>query len=177
MSSFSSFSVRRMAEIGTIAALYVVLTLLVPTAAFGTIQLRVSEMLTLLPVITPSAVAGLTVGCAVSNLLGLTLGANLAGAWDVLFGTAATLLAAVLSRAARCVRYKGLPLLSAVPPVLCNAVVVGAELCAVLFGFSPAGFALCAAEVAVGQAVAAVGGVALVVALEKSGAARELFKR
>ena len=168
-------SVRRSAEAAVIAALYTALTMLVPAASFGTVQLRVAEALTLLPVLTPAAIPGLTLGCFLSNLFGLTLGANVAGAWDLLFGTAATLAAAVLTRAWRGVRLKNRPVLSALPPIFCNALVIGLELNIVLFGFSPLGYALCAAEVAVGQTLACVLGLLLVSVLEKSGAAKKLF--
>lgn len=72
--------------------------------------------LTLLPVLFPQAVPGLTLGCLISNLFN-PMGATV---YDVVFGTLATLIAAVLTwrmRASIWVR--------ALPPVLCNAVIVG----------------------------------------------------
>ena len=74
-----------------IAALYVVLTIISNFAglASGVIQLRLSEMLTILPVFTSAAIPGLAVGCAVANLAtGFAL-------WDVVFGTLATTLGAL----------------------------------------------------------------------------------
>lgn len=74
-----------------IAALYIVLTLIANTAgmASGVIQIRLSEMLTILPVFTWAAVPGLTVGCIVANLItGCAL-------WDIVFGSLATLLGAL----------------------------------------------------------------------------------
>ncbi len=72
----------------TIAALYVVLTLI--SAVFGlssgVVQIRVSEALCALAFFTPAAVPGMTVGCLISNLI---TGANLL---DVVFGTLATFL-------------------------------------------------------------------------------------
>lgn len=171
----STKSLRFTAQAAMIAALYTALTVLTPAFSFGAIQLRVAEALTLLPVLTPAAVPGLALGCFLSNLFGLTAGANPAGAWDLLFGTAATLAAALLSRRWRHVRLKDLPLLAAVPPIVCNAAVIGLELCILLFGFSPTMYLICAAEVAAGQALACAGGVVLVAALEKSGAAKRLF--
>ena len=74
----------------TIAALYVVLTLI--SAAFGlssgVIQIRISEALCALAYFTPAAIPGLTVGCLISNLL---TGANVL---DVVFGTLATFIGA-----------------------------------------------------------------------------------
>ena len=75
-----------------IAAVYFVLTLLVAPLAFGPLQFRVSEALMDLPMITIAAVPGLFVGCLLFNLLyptGL-------GPIDVIFGSLATLIAAVL---------------------------------------------------------------------------------
>ncbi len=74
-----------------IAALYVVLTLISNLAglANGAIQLRLSEMLTILPVFTSAAVPGLAVGCVIANILtGCAL-------WDIVFGSIATLLGAL----------------------------------------------------------------------------------
>ena len=75
----------------TIAALYVVLTLI--SAAFGlssgAIQLRISEALCVLVAFTPAAIPGLTVGCLISNLVA---SANIL---DIIFGTFATFLGAL----------------------------------------------------------------------------------
>ena len=54
-----------------IAALYTALTYLANALglANGAVQVRFSEVLTILPVFTPAAVPGLFVGCLLSNLL------------------------------------------------------------------------------------------------------------
>lgn len=108
------FSVNDLVEGGIIAALYTALTLLLAPVSFSAIQFRASEALTLLPVLFPSAVPGLFVGCFLSNLI--------AGApWqDVVFGSLATLGAAMATRALH-----KTPWLSAFMPVLLNGVVVG----------------------------------------------------
>ena len=74
-----------------IAALYVVLTYVsnLLGLASGVIQVRISEALTILPMFTFSAVPGLFAGCVAANLL---TGAAL---WDIIFGSAATLLGAL----------------------------------------------------------------------------------
>lgn len=78
-------------QAGIIAALYTVLTLI--SAVFGLasheIQIRISEALTVLPLFTPAAIPGLTLGCIVSNLLTGCM------PLDVLFGSLATLLGAL----------------------------------------------------------------------------------
>ena len=107
--------VQKIAFGGVIAALYVVLTFV--AAAFGlangAIQVRLSEALTILPVFTASAVPGLTVGCVLANLL------TGCAAWDVVFGSLATLIGAV----GTCL-LKDKPLLAWIPPVVSNAVIV-----------------------------------------------------
>ena len=129
-------SLRRLAEGGLIAAIYTALTLAVPAASYGLIQFRVAELLTILPVFTPAAIPGLAVGCMVSNIAGLATGANLAGAWDILFGSLATLAAAWMTYGLRRIRIKGLPVAATLPPVIINAAVVGLELAFMLLGFS-----------------------------------------
>ena len=98
------------------AALYVVLTYVSSTLGLsgGVIQLRISEVLCVLPAYTPSAVPGLFVGCMIANLL------TGAGAFDIVFGSIATLLGAVGSY---CVGKKN-KMLALIPPILSNAVII-----------------------------------------------------
>ena len=106
---------REIAFGGMIAALYVVLTFVAQAfgLASGAIQVRFSEALCLLPCLTPAAVPGLTVGCVLANLL------TGCAPWDVVFGSLATLIGAVGTR-----MMKNRPLLSWIPPVLSNIVIV-----------------------------------------------------
>ena len=98
-----------------IAALYVVLTLL--AAAFGlssgVIQVRFSEALTVLAFFTPAAIPGLFIGCILANWL---TGALL---WDIVFGSLATLVAAVFTYLLRKNKW-----LAPIPPIVSNTVVV-----------------------------------------------------
>ncbi len=105
-----------------IAAVYAAVTFFVSPLSFGVQQFRLSEALTLLPVLTPAAIPGLTVGCFISNL------SSPYGLADIICGTLATFLAALFTRLARKVRFKNQPLLSLSFPVLCNGIIVGAEL-------------------------------------------------
>lgn len=106
---------REIAFGGVIAALYVVLTMLAAALgiASGAIQVRLSEALTILPVFTAAAVPGLTVGCILANLL------TGCAAWDVVFGSLATLLGAI---GTRLLRKK--PLLAWIPPVVSNMAII-----------------------------------------------------
>lgn len=119
---------------GMIAAIYAVVTVLIAPMAFGPLQCRLSEALTILPLFHPAPIWGLTLGCAISNFVSVMMGNAIAGPWDILFGTLATLFAAVFSRMARNVKTFGLPVLSALFPVIINALVVGAELTIVEVG-------------------------------------------
>ena len=98
-----------------IAALYVVLTYIANAMglASSAIQVRFSEALTILPYFTPAAIPGLFVGCLLSNIL---TGCAIP---DIIFGSAATLIGALLTRVIR--RYKWL---APVPPVLANTLIV-----------------------------------------------------
>lgn len=86
-------SVQFLTRSAVIAAAYLVLTLPLAQIAFGPIQFRLAEALTVLAAITPSAVPGLFVGCLISNLMNPQ---NL-GPVDIVFGSLATLLAAWLT--------------------------------------------------------------------------------
>lgn len=170
-------TLHRLTQTALIAALYAVLTLVLPIASFGTVQLRFSEALTLLPVVNKRAIGGLTLGCAIANAVGVAMGANIAGAWDILIGASATLIAAGISYVCRRIRIKDVPILSALAPIIVNGVIVGAELTwVVLDEFSPGAFWLMAGQVALGEIVPCLfGGVLLVKVLEKTGLAVKIF--
>lgn len=170
-------TVKKIAINAMVAALYFVLSLPFMSLIFGPVQMRIAEALTLLPVFAVSPVAGLTLGCVLVNLLGAVSGANILGPLDIVFGSAATLLAGFLSYALRDVRIKCLPLLSALMPVLANGIVVGLELTFVISGgFNLSVFLVNAAQVALGEAIACfVLGLPMVRALEKTGLGKKLF--
>jgi len=143
-------STRSLVRGALIAAAYTVVAVALAPISFGAVQIRVSEALTLLPVLSPVATAGVTVGCLLTNTWGVAAGADLLGAADIVLGTAATLIAALLTR-----RLRRRPLLAALPPVLCNAVVVGAELTFVETNAFPLGlFLINALQVGAGEAIA-----------------------
>lgn len=134
-----------------IAALYAGLTLCLPALSYGALQCRLSEALTLLPLVLPQAVPGLAVGCLVANLL------SPVGLWDVLFGTLATLVAALCTR-----KLRQHPLLAAACPVICNGLIIGPMLSMVYQ--LPA--LLTIGQVAAGEAVAVFIGYGLMNALK-----------
>jgi uncharacterized membrane protein len=111
-----------------IAAVYAALTVLCLTLlqglAWGPVQLRVSEAVCVLAVLTPAALPGLVIGCFIGNLIGIVItGTGALGLLDVLFGTLATLVGALWMRHFR--KREGLALLG---PVIANALIVPAYL-------------------------------------------------
>ena len=110
--------VKKLVTNALVAALYAGCTLALAPISYGVLQLRVSEALTLLPFVRKDTVWGVTIGCLLANLLN-PLGAN---PLDVIFGTLATLLAALVT--ARCKKVW----LAAIPPVISNGLIIGATL-------------------------------------------------
>ncbi|MBQ9642568.1 MAG: QueT transporter family protein [Lachnospiraceae bacterium] len=108
---------------GITAAIYVVLTVLIASfnLASGAIQVRISEALTILPCILPAAVPGVTIGCLLANII---TGCALP---DIIFGTLATFIGAVGTRALAkkfgCSTLKTRVLCS-LPPVISNTIIV-----------------------------------------------------
>ncbi len=102
-----------------VAALYTALTFV---SAFmglssGVIQFRLSEVLCLLPLVMPEAVWGLFIGCAVSNLLtGCVI-------WDVIFGSLATLIGAIVTSKMTAFVSKN-SWVASLPCVISNALIV-----------------------------------------------------
>ncbi len=153
-----------------IAAIYAALSLALAPFSFGEVQLRVSEALTILPVFSAACIPGVTVGCAIANVLGVLMGMNTLGFIDVIVGTAATFVSALLTRPLRNIKWFGLPIAATLRPVIINAAAVGAELCFVISGgFSLKVFLPLAGAIAVGQLLSCtVVGLILYKSLERA---------
>lgn len=98
-----------------IASVYILLTYVSSMfgLASGVIQVRLSEILCVLAILFPEAIAGLTLGCFISNILtGCVI-------FDVIFGTLATFIGALLTYTLRKHRFIAL-----FPPVLSNMIIV-----------------------------------------------------
>ena len=69
---------QKMVRIAMIAAIYTAICFVpgLSMIAFGQIQVRIAEALTLLPLLDKRAIAGVTLGCFLTNLLGAMLGIN-----------------------------------------------------------------------------------------------------
>ena len=106
-------AVSRLTQGAVIAALYVVLTLIFAPISFGAVQVRIAEVLTILPMFTSAAVPGLFLGCVLANLLGGAV------VLDMVFGSLATLIGAVGGWLLRKNRW-----LVPLPAVIANSLIV-----------------------------------------------------
>jgi uncharacterized membrane protein len=104
---------------GIIAALYVAVTIVLAPISFSAIQFRVSEALTVLPILFPEAVPALFVGVLVANILGGV------GLVDIIGGSLTTLLAAYVTY-----RYRK-NIIAYLSPIVLNALLVSAYLHAI----------------------------------------------
>ena len=165
-------------QAGLIAGLYATLTILQNTLLPGTasmaVQFRVSEILTVLALYTPAAIPGLTVGCVLANISSLSA----LGPYDLIFGSLASLLAAVMMYKLRNVRLLTLPILSALMPAIANGLIVGFEIEFFFIegGFHFADFLLQGGLVALGElGVLFVLGLPLSKLIEKQQLGKKLF--
>lgn len=110
------FSTKQIAFCGLIAALYVVATWVLGEFAYGPVQFRLSECMTVLPFCFPIASYGLTLGCFLANLI------STVGPLDLLLGTVATMIGAIGTSLCR---KRDLWWLAPLPPVLSNALLIG----------------------------------------------------
>ncbi len=157
-------TLRELTLAAVLAAVYAALTLFLPIPQYGYIQVRVAEALTVLPFFFPAATPGLFVGCVIANLFSPFV-------LDVVFGSAATLLACLWTGRLRS-RW-----LAPLPPVVCNALIVGGEIAWAQTGFAPAfwgAFAFNALTVGLGELLACyVFGSVLLSVLYRTPACRE----
>ena len=108
--------IKTLTRAAAIAAIYVALCLALAPISYGPLQVRISEAMTLLPMIWPEAIMGLSVGALIANLMGPV------GIIDVVFGTIATLIAALITY-----RFRG-KLAGYAAPILLNGLIVGGYL-------------------------------------------------
>jgi len=159
------------AQAAVIAALYVAISLPIAMSGpiaylnYGPIQFRIAEALAMLAALTPAAIPGLAIGCLLTNILGPY------GVPDMVFGTLASLLAALCTYWLRKITFslsvsmelpsrsfqlsaEKLPLFSALPPVLFNAVIIGTMIAYFFMdSFEWSNILLFGAQVGFGQAV------------------------
>lgn len=165
-------------QAAVIAALYATLTILQNTLLPGTasmaVQFRVSEVLTILAIFTPAAIPGLTIGCIIANISSLSV----LGPYDMIFGSLASLIAAVLMYLLRNKRLFTLPVAAALMPAIANGILVGFEIefFFVEGGFHFGDFLFQGSLVALGElGVLLVLGLPLAKLIEKQGLDKKLL--
>ena len=148
-------NVRKLIFSSVIAALYVAMTTIFLPISFQEFQFRIAEVLAILPYFFPVAVPGLFVGCLIANIF------SPFGFADMLVGSLATLFASLItmrlgkSAGNETIANKALACL---PPVVINAVFIGALIAYFMVGAGEAdtfwtAFALNALQVGFGQLV------------------------
>lgn len=101
----------------SIAAIYIVLTVLLGSFSFGPIQFRIAEALVLLCFFNRKFFIPLTLACLISNLM------SPFGLYDVLFGTTATILSLLFIMCSKRLW------VASIYPVIFNGVIVSFEIC------------------------------------------------
>lgn len=115
---------KKLVTTALVAALYATVTLALGFISYGSIQFRLSEVMTLLPLISKEYILGLTLGCLLANILGP------GGVPDIIFGTLATFISVYLVYlTGKYMKYKkSTVLVASLWPVIINAIIVGLEL-------------------------------------------------
>ncbi len=115
---------KQLVRAAVIACLYAVLCLVpgLNLLAFGPIQFRVAEALTVLPILFPEAILGLYVGVILANIFGGF------GLVDIILGSFITLVAAYCTRKTKDIRWKNIRILAFAAPVVLNGLGVSAYL-------------------------------------------------
>jgi uncharacterized membrane protein len=102
-----------------IAAIYAALTVVLAPISYGAVQVRISEALTILPFFSSFSIMGLFVGCLISNFF------SPVGVIDIIFGSSATLIAAIITYFIGRSNIKFKKYIAPLPAVLTNAVIIG----------------------------------------------------
>lgn len=116
----NAINIKKLVKIALTAAIYSVATIAIAPLSYGAVQLRFSEVMTLLAFIDPIYIPGLVLGCAISNLY------SPLGIVDVIVGTSATLIAVYMVNKTKNLFFATLW------PTISNGLIVGAELFFVL---------------------------------------------
>ena len=142
--------ISKMTFTAIIAAIYFIFCFIEQSFASGSIQCRLSEALTILPLIFPEAIIGVTVGCLIFNV---TQGI----VFDVILGTLATFLSAVLTYfVGKYIKNTALKIIvGGLFPVIINALIIPVVL---ILGYDVSElYWLLALKVGIGQAIAVYG--------------------
>ena len=143
----NKLNAKKITRAGIIGAIYAALTLVLYPISFGAVQVRVAEAFCLLPLIFPESIIGLSVGCLIANLFGN-------GALDIVFGTLATLVSAILTYfVGKRLKSNALKIfVGGIFPVVINAIVIPFTFLAI--SSSVAYYFISAGQIFIGQALA-----------------------
>ena len=159
---------KTLTRIAMIAAVYTVVSLVLTPFTYGSVQVRIAEALTMLPLIYAPSIWGVTLGCFLTNLIGAMMATNPTGFLDAIIGSRATFLAAYGTYYFREKKLKNIPLLSILCPIVLNFIFVGAELA---YLFNPenlmVGFLIQGTSVAIGEAISVILGYVLMEPMKK----------
>lgn len=122
----SKFNAHRIATIGVVAAIYVVVTIVGADLSYGPIQFRVAEALMLLCFFNKDYIFSLTIGCFIANIF------STVGLIDTVVGTSATLISAIMIYLFRKEDNTVRLVICSLFPVIVNGLLVGTELNLVL---------------------------------------------
>lgn len=155
-------SAKRLVRASVVASLYVVLTYAIQPLAYGPIQFRFSEMMTLLAFINPFYILPLTLGCAIANI------GSPFGIVDVFIGSAASFLA-LWSMS----KTKNIYLASLFPTLFC--ILIGLEI--LFLSSEPVNFFLITGQIMLSEfVVVSIMGVALFKIMEKNSYIMKILK-
>lgn len=152
-----------------LAAIYSAITIMLSFFSYGPVQFRIAEGLTVLPYFSPYAIYGLFIGCITSNII------SPMGIPDLIFGSLATLIAAIITYyiGRSNLHYK--KYLAPLPSVIVNAVVIGTMLKLLYVKDMP--LYLNMLYVGIGQLVCCYGiGLPLISIIEKNKVLNNFFK-
>ncbi|MCB2289581.1 QueT transporter family protein [Clostridium sp. CS001] len=164
-----SVKIRRIVFAAMVAAIYAALTLSLSFFSFGVVQYRIAEGLTILPYFASFSIPGLVIGCIVSNII------SPLGIMDMVFGSIATLIAAISTYYIGKSKLHFKRVLAPLPAVIINAIIIGILLRVLYFKTMP--LSLCMLQVAWGEFVCCYGiGLPLIYVIEKNPILRNFFK-
>lgn len=159
---------RKIVTAALIGAVYAVLTLFLAPFSYGEIQFRASEALTILPFFSSFPIYGLFIGCIAANIL------SPIGPLDMIFGSFATLIAAIITYYIGKSNLRFKRYLAPLPAVIVNGVVIG-----LLISYTAKiPFIIPALQVAFGEFVVCyVLGLPLLVIIEKNPRLKNYFSK
>ena len=120
-------STKKIATYALVASVYTVLSLVVAPFSFGAIQVRLGEALMVLCLLDKNYVYALTLGCFLTNLIGVLTAVDLM-VLDILIGTLATFIAGLLVYKFRNILTFNKPIFALSWIAIINGILVGLEL-------------------------------------------------